>query len=186
LPHDADHTVNVVTADREGNVVSMTSTQGEMLGSGVVIGGFGLIVGHGMSRFTYEHGHPNAPAPGKRMHHNMSPMIATDAKGNPRIAIGMVGGVRIPNISAQIAINMIDFGKRPADAIKHPRLQTVGGEPIVVSPAVPTNVVAELEQMGHKIEKMEAMGGPANAVLIEESGEITAANEMGKKGMVVI
>jgi gamma-glutamyltranspeptidase/glutathione hydrolase len=185
LPRESDHTVNVLTADTEGNVVSMTSTQGEMLGSGVVVEGLGLLVGHGMSRFTYEHGHPNAPAPGKRMFHNMSPLVGL-RDGKPRVIIGMPGGPKIVNVSAQIAINLLDFGRSPADAIKHPRLHTQGAEPITVSPDVPDATVSELEKMGHKIEKLAAMGGPANAMIIDDAGDVRAANEYGEKGMVWI
>src|SRR5262249_38792459 len=82
------HTVNVVSADPRGNVVSLTATQGYLFGSQRVAAGLGLILGHGMSRFDYASRHPNAPAPGKRMQHNMSPvMILKD--GKPRFAFGM-------------------------------------------------------------------------------------------------
>ena len=184
---EADHTVNVIAADVDGNVVSMTSTQGEMLGSGVVIEGLGLIVGHGMSRFTFQPGHPNAPAPGKRMHHNMSPMVAV-RDGRPEIVIGMPGGLKIPNVSAQIAVNLIDFRRSPTDAIKHPRLHTTGAEPITLSPRVPEPVVAELERMGHKVVKLAAMGGPANAMTIDPAtgGVIAAASEAGAKCVVEV
>jgi gamma-glutamyltranspeptidase/glutathione hydrolase len=183
LPKESEHTVNVLTADTEGNVVSLTSTQGEMLGSGVVIEGLGLLVGHGMSRFTYEHGHPNAPAPGKRMFHNMSPLVGL-RDGKPRVVIGMPGGTKIVNVSAQIAINLLDFDRSPADAIKHPRLHTQGAEPVQVSPVVADETVAALERMGHTISKVASMGGPANAMIIDEAGNVSAANESGPKGMV--
>jgi gamma-glutamyltranspeptidase / glutathione hydrolase len=157
-----------------------------MLGSGVVIQGLGLIVGHGMSRFTFRPGHPNAPAPGKRMHHNMSPMVAL-RDGKPAVVIGMPGGLKIPNVSAQIAVNLIDFGRSPADAIKHPRLHTTGAEPITLSPRVPAGVIAELERMGHKIVKLAAMGGPANAMTIDAaSGKVLAASEAGAKCVVEV
>ncbi len=63
---DPAHTVNVLSADCAGNVVSMTATQGGLYGSTVVIDGLGLVMGHGMSRFDLVDGSPNAPAAGKR------------------------------------------------------------------------------------------------------------------------
>src|SRR5256885_14613322 len=69
------HTVNVVAADAEGNLVSLTATQGFLFGSQRVAAGLGMILGHGMSRFGFEPGHSNAPAPWKRMHHNIAPTI---------------------------------------------------------------------------------------------------------------
>ena len=47
------HTVNAVAADSEGNVVSLTATQGYLFGSQRVAAGMGLVLGHGMSRFDY-------------------------------------------------------------------------------------------------------------------------------------
>jgi gamma-glutamyltranspeptidase / glutathione hydrolase len=70
------HTANVIATDAEGNLVSVTATQGWMYGSHLVVDGMGLVLNHGMSRFDYAPGHPNAPAARKRMQHNMSPLIA--------------------------------------------------------------------------------------------------------------
>ena len=180
---DSEHTINVLTTDAGGNVCSLTATQGEMWGSAVVIEGLGLVMGHGMSRFTYVPGSPNAPAPGKRMHHNMSPIVIT-RDGRPRFVVGMPGGQKIPNVTAQIIVNLIDFGKTPLEAIKAPRLHTTGDEPVNVSASVPRAVVAELEARGHTFKKAPSMGGPANAMAIDpHTRTATAASEAGAKGV---
>ena len=178
-----EHTVNVVTADREGSVVSLTATQGEMFGSDVVIQGLGLILGHGMSRFDrVPAGNPNAPAPGKRMHHNMSPLIVL-RDGRPRFVVGMPGGQKIPNVTAQIALNLMDFGYSPTEALRSTKLHTNGAEPIQVS-RVDDKVVAELERMGHTVKRVAGIGGPANAMSIDPAtGQPTVASEAGKKGV---
>src|SRR5205085_5263883 len=75
------HTVNVLTADAAGNVVSLTATHGFLYGSAVVIDGMGLILGHGMARFDLAAGSPNAPAAGKRMAHNMAPAVLLGPEG---------------------------------------------------------------------------------------------------------
>src|SRR5262249_20322551 len=77
------HTVNVLTADAAGNVVSLTATHGYLYGSAVVIDGLGLVLGHGMSRFDLAAGSPNEPAAGKRMAHNMAPAILLGPAGRP-------------------------------------------------------------------------------------------------------
>jgi gamma-glutamyltranspeptidase/glutathione hydrolase len=180
---DSEHTINVLTSDAAGNVCSLTATQGEMFGSAVVIEGLGLVMGHGMSRFTYVPGSPNAPAPGKRMHHNMSPLVVL-RDGRPRFVIGMPGGQKIPNVTAQIAVNLIDFGRAPLDAIKSPRLHTTGVDPVSISARVPRPVVAELEAKGHAFKKAPSLGGPANAIAIDpETGVATAASEAGAKSV---
>ena len=96
------HTVNVCVADAEGNVVSLTATQGYLFGSQRVAAGLGIILGHGMSRFDFVPGHPNRPEPWKRMQHNMSPMMVLK-DGKPLCAFGMPGGTKIVNVTAQLA-----------------------------------------------------------------------------------
>jgi gamma-glutamyltranspeptidase/glutathione hydrolase len=179
----SDHTVNVVTADPAGNVCSMTATQGEMFGSGVVVEGLGLVLGHGMSRFTFQPGSPNSPAPGKRMHHNMSPLVIMK-NGKARFVIGMPGGQKIPNVTGQIAINLIDFERPPLKAVRSHRLHTIGVDPVHLSTGVSKKIVAELEAKGHVIAQGLPMGGPANAMAIDPKTRIaTAASEAGAKSV---
>ena len=126
------HTVNVCAADANGNVVSLTATQGFLFGSQRIARGLGLILGHGMSRFDYEPGHPNRPEPWKRMHHNMSPVIVLK-DGKPFCTFGMPGGTKIVNVTAQLALNLTDFGLSPEEAIRAPRVHTEGADPIAVT-----------------------------------------------------
>lgn len=179
------HTANVCLADAAGNLVSLTATQGYQFGSQVVIDGFGLVMGHGMSRFDYIAGHPNAPAAGKRMHHNMSPLIAL-CDGRPCFAIGLPGGPKIVSVTAQMCVSPIDFGATAAEAVAAPRAHTETAEPVGVSSAMPEPVIARLQQMGHTIKRGQdiggppgEIGGPANAILLSDSGSPTAASGAG-------
>jgi gamma-glutamyltranspeptidase/glutathione hydrolase len=169
------HTANVIAADAEGNLISITATQGWMYGSHLVVDGLGLVLNHGMSRFDYSPGHPNAPAAGKRMQHNMSPLIALK-DGRPAFAIGMPGGPKIVSVTAQLALDVLAFGATPAEAITAPRVHTEGDEPLLVSTHTPASVVAELEQLGHEVRREDDMGGPVNILAIDqETGTIDAA-----------
>ena len=171
------HTVNAVAADAEGNVVSLTATQGYLFGSQRVAAGMGLVLGHGMSRFDYTPDHPNRPEPGKRMQHNMSPVIVLK-NGKPCFAFGMPGGTKIVNVTAQLAVNFLDLGFSPATGIRTPRMHTEGADPIFVTTSIEKSVVKELESMGHQVRREQTLGGPANAVRIE-GNEITAASGNG-------
>jgi gamma-glutamyltranspeptidase/glutathione hydrolase len=176
------HTANVVSADTEGNLVSLTATQGWMYGSHLVVDGLGLVLNHGMSRFDYSPGNPNSPAPGKRMQHNMSPMIAL-YQGQPAFAFGLPGGPKIVNVTSQLVLDTIGFGASPADAIAVPRLHTDGDEPIQLSMHTDENIVSELRNLGHSIRREADMGGPVNVLAINPqsreidiaSGEVTGA-----------
>jgi gamma-glutamyltranspeptidase / glutathione hydrolase len=173
---DSPHTANAIAVDADGNLISVTATQGWMYGSHLVVDGMGLVLNHGMSRFDYSPGHPNAPAPGKRMQHNMAPMIVLQAD-RPAFAFGMPGGPKIVTVSAQLALNAIAFGTSPAACIDAPRLHTVGDGPLLVSPHMPTSVVADLDKLGHVIRREDDMGGPVNVLAVDpQSGKIDVAS----------
>jgi gamma-glutamyltranspeptidase/glutathione hydrolase len=198
---DSPHTANVIAADADGNLVSLTATQGWMYGSHLVVDGLGLVLNHGMSRFDYSPDHPNAPAPAKRMQHNMAPMIVlhhespspvpggayekspSPLRGGAAFALGMPGGPKIVSVTAQLALHVIVFDQSPAESIAAPRLHTDGGEPLLVSPHMPAAVVANLEQRGHAVRREDDMGGPVNVLAIDQetktidiaSGEVTGA-----------
>jgi gamma-glutamyltranspeptidase/glutathione hydrolase len=170
------HTANVISIDGEGNVISITATQGWMYGSHLVVDGMGLVLNHGMSRFDYSPGHPNAPVAGKRLQHNMAPMIAL-SEGRPAFAFGLPGGPKIVSVTAQLVLDIIVFGTTPAAAITAPRLHTDGGEPLLVSRDMAVNVVADLEKFGHSVRREADMGGPVNVLAIDpQTGAIDIAS----------
>jgi gamma-glutamyltranspeptidase/glutathione hydrolase len=170
------HTANVIAIDADGNLISLTATQGWMYGSHLVVDGLGLVLNHGMSRFDYSPGHPNAPAPGKRMQHNMAPMIAL-RNGRPAFAYGLPGGPKIVSVTAQLALNTIAFGASPTAAITAPRLHTDGNEPLLVSHDMPIDVVVELEKVGHNVRREADMGGPVNVLAVDpQTGKIDIAS----------
>jgi gamma-glutamyltranspeptidase/glutathione hydrolase len=179
------HTVNVVTADAAGNVVSLTATQGYLYGSSVVIDGLGLVMNHGMSRFDPNAGSPNAAAPGKRMLHNMAPTVIVGRDGPAFAAVGLPGGPKIVTVTAQLVVSLIDFAASPARAATAGRVHAEADEPVAVSSAVPDDVIDELRALGHTVRRGQDVGGPpneiggmANALVIGATGA-SAASQAG-------
>jgi gamma-glutamyltranspeptidase/glutathione hydrolase len=189
---DFPHTVNVVTGDTAGNIVSMTATLGYLFGSAVVIDGFGLVMNHGMSRFDLTPGSANAPAPGKRMMHNMAPTIILNADGEPFAAVGLPGGPKIVTVTAQLVSSLVDFGMPPAEAVQAGRIHAETDGPLAVSAAVPDEVIDELKSLGHSVRRGQDVGGPpteiggvANALLIDpKTGVVSAASQAGSDAAV--
>lgn len=174
------HTCNIVTIDQDRNLVSLTATQGNTFGACVAIEGLGLFLGHGMIRFDYrDRTSPNAPAPLKRMQHNMSPAVILK-DGKPYASIGLPGGTRIVTVTAELAQSLIDFHATPAQAITAPRVHTDGPDPLLCSATLPRQTAAELELMGHKLRLNQSIGGPANVAVIDTStNKISVASEAG-------
>lgn len=152
-------TASVVAADAQGNWVALLATHGFLFGSRVVIDGLGLVLGNGMWRFDFKKGSPNAAAPGKRMQHNMAPVIIM-RDGQCTAAIGLPGGPKIVNVTAQIAVNLIDFNMDAPAAVAAPRIHSEGDDPIAVSSAVSDSTFEELKQMGHTVRRGQDWGGP--------------------------
>jgi gamma-glutamyltranspeptidase/glutathione hydrolase len=184
----ASHTVNVLAADPTGNVVSLTATHGALYGSTVVIDGLGLVMGHGMSRFDLAESSPNAPAAGKRMLHNMAPVVLLDGTGRACGAVGLPGGRKIVTVTAQLVVNLVDLELTPLEAIRAPRVHIEVEEPLAVSSAVPDAVIDELRALGHMVRRGQETGGPAgeiggvaNALRIDPgTREITVASQAGE------
>lgn len=178
------HTVNVVAVDPEGNCASYTVTHGDGFGSKVAIKGLGLVIGHGMSRFTYDGESPNAPQPGKRMQHNMCPAIAT-MDGKPRFVVGLPGGPRIVTVTAQMLVSLIDFHATALQASRAPRVHVESEEPCQLSPGVSPAIEAYLVSRGHQIKRFPFLGGCADAAIINpRDGSIDASNSFAPRGIV--
>lgn len=130
----AGGTIHLNAIDEKGLSVALTFTHGDGFGSHVTVDGLGLLLGHGLSRFSTEIGHPNSPASGKRPLHNMCPTIVT-RNGQVDLAIGATGGRRIVNAVTNVLAHYLADEMNIREAIKQPRLHTEGD----------LNVVAEAE-----------------------------------------
>jgi gamma-glutamyltranspeptidase/glutathione hydrolase len=182
-PDASTHTVNLVVADRERNVVSWTATHGADFGAHVAIDGLGLMLGHGMSRFSATKGDPNFPAPGKRPQHNMSPLVVLK-EGKPIAGLGLPGGRMIVTVTAQLAVSLLDFGASPQEIVTAPRIHTEGEFPIQVTASLPQEVVDELLRKGHEVLVKDALGAGSNAIVLK-GGELQAAATQGPRGAMV-
>jgi gamma-glutamyltranspeptidase / glutathione hydrolase len=188
------HTANVVVADSQGNVVSVTATQGYLYGSTVAIEGLGLVMGHGMSRFDLSEGSPNRPAAGKRMFHNMAPMVLLTETGRPWAAVGLPGGPKIVTVTAQLVVSLVDFHASPSIAVSAPRMHVEADEPIAVSATVPEQVIDELRAIGHTVScgqtvggQPDEIGGKANAIVIDPATQdVLAASQAGDAAAITI
>jgi gamma-glutamyltranspeptidase/glutathione hydrolase len=178
-------TVNIVVKDAAENLVSLTATHGEAFGSRVAIDGLGLILGHGMSRFDIKRSSPNFPAPRKRPQHNMSPLLVV-RDGKPYAALGLVGGPKIVTVTAQLAVNLIDFRADPQQVVSAPRIHTEGQEPIQVTTSVDNDELDKLRSKGRRVKTVASIGGSANAIVIDpQTQHVKAAASNGPAGVVV-
>ncbi len=144
-------TLSFSACDRHGNVAALTLTHGESFGAQVTVDGLGLTLGHGMSRFDPQPGHPNAPGPRKRPLHNMVPVVITEG-GRPVVAIGGRGGRKIPNAVFDFLVNYVVEKKSFAAAMDAPRLHTEGTTTVEFQKTWPAATTDALAKLGYAMK----------------------------------
>jgi gamma-glutamyltranspeptidase/glutathione hydrolase len=117
-------TSHFVIVDKDGNVVSMTTTIENGFGSRLMTGGF--LLNNELTDFSFETHDEGVPVanrvePGKRPRSSMSPTIVLK-DGKPLLAIGSPGGSQIIGYVAQALIAYIDWGMDVGEIVAMPHL----------------------------------------------------------------
>ena len=129
--YESPDTTHFSVIDRDGNVVSNTTTLNFSFGSGIAVGGAGFLLNNEMDDFSAKAGVPNAYGllggeanqveSGKRPLSSMTPTIVLD-DGKAWFATGSPGGSRIITTVLQMVVNVIDHGMNIAEAEAAPRM----------------------------------------------------------------
>src|SRR5206468_12606092 len=130
---------------------ALTLTHGNLYGAGVTVDGLGLTLGHGMSRFEPQPGHPNSVAPGKRPLHNMCPTVVLRG-GQPVFALGGAGGRKIPNSIFDVLTHFITVKASLDEAIAAPRLLTEGTLDLTLDNTWPSGDAEFLQTLGYTVK----------------------------------
>lgn len=118
----------LLTADRQGNVVSLTTTVNNAFGSGLVTEKSGIVLNDELDDFSSRESaaffgledSPNRPRPGARPVSSMTPTLVVE-NGAPRLALGGSGGLRIGTNVTQVLLDVLVFGETAQRAVTAPR-----------------------------------------------------------------
>jgi gamma-glutamyltranspeptidase/glutathione hydrolase len=147
-PDSGGHTSHFSIVDRWGNVVSVTTTLGDGLGSTIAVPGYGFMLNNASGRNvntapqartaknvidggtvkTITDPGANDAAGGKRAMGNVAPVIVLK-DGEPVLVTGGAGGAQIMPAVYQVITNVLDFSKTLQEALDAPR---VGGNQTTV------------------------------------------------------
>ncbi len=147
--HADGDTIALVTADAEGNAVSLIQSLFWGFGAGILEPTTGIVAQNRGACFTLEPGHPNRFAPGVRPFHTLMPVLVHDRDGLVGVP-GTMGGYQQPQINLHTITRAFVGGVHPADAVAAPRWVVLGSdegrEPSVVAlePGVPEAARASL------------------------------------------
>ncbi|MBA7678693.1 Acylase ACY 1 proenzyme [subsurface metagenome] len=177
-PHDYEGesscTTHVTTMDSDGNMVAATQTLNGRFGSKVMVPGTGMLLNNCMALFDPRPGRANSVAGGKRMLSSMSPTLVMRG-GEPFLAIGGTGGIRIFPEVCQALVNIIDFRMTLQRALEAPRFWTMGmkgtpGEKLLLEEGFEESAVTGLRSRGHEVVSMPKIGGSVNAIMRDITG----------------
>ncbi|MEX3239232.1 gamma-glutamyltransferase [Serratia quinivorans] len=175
-PHEKPETTHYSIVDHEGNAVSTTYTVNGRFGAVVIAPGTGFFLNDEMDDFTVKvgeknlyglvQGTANSIAPGKRPLSSMSPTLVT--KDNKIfMVLGSPGGSRIITITLQTALNVIDHGMAPQEAVDAPRIhhQWLPDEVYYEQRGVSADSLKILSGMGYKMVEQTPWGA-AELILV--------------------
>lgn len=178
-------TTHIVIVDKEGNIISMTSTVENSFGSRLMSHGF--ILNNELTDFSfasYKNGYPiaNRIEPGKRPRSSMAPTIIME-NNKPYMAIGSPGGSRIIGYLAQTLIAHFDWGMPLQDAINMPHLLNRFGTYDLEEGTGAIRFKAPLEKMGFKVNIRDLNSGIQGVLF--NNGKLIGGADPRREGIVM-
>ncbi|MGF1911820.1 gamma-glutamyltransferase [Vibrio kasasachensis] len=178
-------TTHIVIVDKQGNIISMTSTIENGFGSRVMSNGF--LLNNELTDFSFtshKNGYPvaNRVEPGKRPRSSMTPTIVLK-EDQPYMAIGSPGGSRIIGYVAQTLIAHFDWGMDIQDAINMPRMVNRFGTYDLEQGTEAVRFKPALEKMGYKVDVRDLNSGLHGVVF--NDGKLTGGVDPRREGIAL-
>lgn len=200
---EPEHTTHYSVVDSEGGAVAVTTTLNDNFGSRVTAEGLGFLLNDEMDDFAAKQGVPNlygliqgpanAIGPGKRPLSAMTPTIVLK-DGKLSLVLGSPGGARIITTVANILMGVVDYGMNIQESVNAPRFHHQWmPDQVNVEQWFSPDTVNMLEQMGHKVEIGETVGGDwipywsdGECIAIDpKTGERLGASDVRNNGKAV-
>ena len=145
-------TSHIAAVDRDGTMVSYTSTIESAFGSGLTTNGFFLnneLTDFSRSPTVDGKLVANRVEGGKRPRSSMAPTVVYDPDGTPLLSVGAAGGSTIPVQTARSIIGVIDFGLSARDAIGLPFVMAFGDSLLLEQGTWLANSADAFRALGH-------------------------------------
>ncbi|CAJ2499823.1 Uu.00g026760.m01.CDS01 [Anthostomella pinea] len=183
-------TSHVVTADRSGMAISLTTTVNLIFGSQLMVPETGVIMNDEMNDFSipnssnafgYIPSAANFIRPGKRPLSSISPTIV-EKDGRLYFVIGSAGGSRIITATIQNIHHVLDQGMTTEEALAQPRFHDQL-EPNQVSfeYAYDNSTVAYMASLGHNVTWVAPGQSTAQGLRLLPNGTFEAGGEPRQK-----
>ena len=148
IKRQSGNTTHLCVMDSDGNVVSVTTTNGE--NSGIVVEEFGIMLNNMLGEEILNPDGFFSWTPGKRLPSLMSPSITLKG-GKFKLALGSAGSNRIASAVSQVILNFHVFGRSLEEAVSLPRLHFEDGT-VFLEPGFDKECVEELKKRYKVVE----------------------------------
>jgi gamma-glutamyltranspeptidase/glutathione hydrolase len=172
-------TSHMVIVDRDGNIVTFTTTVENAFGSRLMTDGF--ILNNQLTDFSFRpsiDGRPvaNRVAPGKRPRSSMAPVLVFSLEnGAPLYALGSPGGANIIDYVAEALVGLLDWNLSPAAAAALPHVLNRNGPTILEENRGLEPLGAALSGMGDTV-KFQPIDSGLNIVALGNNGMVGASD----------
>lgn len=179
---EQDSTTHFVIVDKEGNIVSMTSTIENAFGSRLMVKGF--LLNNELTDFSFlpkENGQlvANRVEAGKRPRSSMAPTIVfrKNSKGEkvPYLALGSPGGSRIINFVANALIRVLDWNQNLQEAFDSPHIINRFGRMELEQDTAAIDWAKDFRAMGYSTSELDINSG-LHGVIFQKNGMFGAAD----------
>jgi gamma-glutamyltranspeptidase/glutathione hydrolase len=180
-----EHTTHFACADADGTVVSVTQTLGVPFGSGFAVPGTGIVLNNAHKWMDRHPESPNAIRPGRKGVTMMSPtQVFRD--GRFLLSIGTPGSYGILQTTAQMLLNVLEFGFNVQEAIEAPRVRVYRDRLIDAEARIAADTRAGLAARGHQVNVIDEwswiVGGGQGIARDPESGALMAGADPRRDG----
>jgi gamma-glutamyltranspeptidase / glutathione hydrolase len=184
-PRPREGTTHFVIVDRDGNMVSATTTIETGFGSRVMTNGF--LLNNELTDFSFAPEADGAPVAnrvegGKRPRSSMAPSVVLRG-GAPVLLTGSPGGANIIPYTAASIIAILDWDMDPQAAIDRPHAVNRNGPSIIEEGPEAQDTAAALQALGHEVV-IENLNSGLHVILIGPDG-LTGAADKRREGMAL-
>ena len=172
-PAGYNHTTGVCTAGADGVVVSMLISVFDDFGCATVVPEYGFLLNDRLLGAASDPESPNAAAPGRRPVHTLAPIVVE--RPGSALALATPGADGQVQVLLQLLRDVIERGSDLSSALDAPRWRSVGAQ-LAVESTYPEDLTADLEALGHRVERRAFGDGLFGAACAAETadGQVSA------------
>src|SRR5205085_2681380 len=172
-----EQTTHFACADADGMVVSVTQTLGMAFGSGFAVPGTGIVLNNSHKWMDRDPESPNVIKPGRKGVTMLSPtQVFRD--GRFALSLSTPGSYGILQTTAQMLLNVLEFGFNVQEAIEAPRVRVYRDRLIDAEARIPAETRTALTARGHEVNVIDdwswIVGGGQGIERDPESGALMA------------